>query len=199
MSSHRVATRLGAIALSAVLLGGCSDSGGGPLHRPDVSADRIVGPAISSLLPVAVPGRSGEVFVLDHLAPAIGSRADLPAQIRQEIPSQATDGSTAELPQSVRDAIVAGLPGREVRFVPLGPTPLAPSDPKCGLAGDASLLSFAMLPGQAVHGDVYLVAVETWDLCNAWSWAAARMVWQPGGLVGGDWVVGQVIGGAVFD
>lgn len=181
----------------ALMLSAC-DSGGGPLHRPDVSADRILGAAVPALLPRAVPGPGGSVEVLDHLDPAmVEGRSDLPELIGQEIVSGNADPITADLSGGVRDAIVDALDGRAVDFVPIEGVPLAPDDPRCASGDTGAFVRLAVLPTLAVHGDVYLVVSETGDFCGGRFWAAARVLWQAGGIVGGDWVIGELIGGGV--
>jgi len=186
---------IGASAL-ALILSAC-DSGGGPLHRPDVSADRILGAAVPALLPRAVPNPDNGVQVVDHLDPSLASRSDLPELIGQQIASGNADQITARLSDGIRDAIVDALGGRPVLFVEIEGTPAAPDDPRCASGDTGASVRLAVVPAMAVHGDVYLVVSETGDLCGGWFWAAARMLWQAGGIAGGDWVIGELIGGGV--
>ncbi len=198
MSSHRVATRLGAIALSALLFGGCvADSGGGPFHRPDVSADRIVGAAIPALTAGGGFGAAGAVMVLDRLDPSTILRQDrLPVVIREAIASWGDEPPSDALSESIKSALEGALEGRLEMYLPYDPAPYAPGDARCSSPfNGGTFVRLAMLPGLAVHGDVYLVVVQAGDGCGRVRWTAARLIWQPGGLIGGEWVPGEIMAG----
>jgi len=198
MTKQRRSVLIAAAALAAALAG-CGDSGGGPLHHPDVSVKGVVGAAVGQLTPRAAPDPAGSVLVLDHLDPStIMGRPELPEFITQALFSpELAAGPTDPLPDAVRNAIAAALPGQDVSFTPADPAPGAPDDPGCDGSQTGTFIRFAMLPTGAVHGDVFLVVSETDDGCGGMFWAAARVLWQPGGLVGGDWVLGELLGGAV--
>jgi hypothetical protein len=136
------------------------------------------------------------VDVLDHLDPGmVQGRSDLPESFGQEIASGNADRIMADLSGGIRDTIVDALDGRAVSFVPIEGAPLAPDDPRCASGDTGAFVRLAVLPTIAVHGDVYLVVSETSDFCGGRSWAAARALWQADGVVGGEWVMGDVIGG----
>ena len=195
MPQRSLAVAAGLLALSLV---GCADSGGGPFHRPDVSTERILGPAVLALAADGRFGTAGPIGFLERLDPAaILARGPSSIVLGVQLPPEA-EPPADRLSEATRSILRDALKGRQVDFLPNDPAPLAPEDPRCATPDAVGLfVRLAVLSAMAVHGDVYVVIAEAAGECGDVAWAAARMIWEPRGLIGGEWVVREISDGAI--